>query len=78
MLANSFEEIEAIPEAENERTEHVADVGSKGLFSMADSWYFGANISGKKREALNPSRTPNIQTETVNSVGEGYSGFQVS
>ncbi|MFO0995437.1 MAG: NAD(P)/FAD-dependent oxidoreductase [Alphaproteobacteria bacterium] len=41
--------IEPTLKAENDWTDHVADVGNATLFPLANSWYVGANIPGKPR-----------------------------
>src|SRR5205807_5332339 len=41
--------IEATAEAEDAWVDHVRDVAELTLFPMANSWYLGANIPGKKR-----------------------------
>lgn len=44
--------IEATKDAEDAWVEHVAAVGSATLFPEAESWYVGANISGKARKLM--------------------------
>ena len=41
--------IEAEPEAQLRWVEHVAEVGERTLYPLANSWYMGANVPGKPR-----------------------------
>jgi cation diffusion facilitator CzcD-associated flavoprotein CzcO len=49
MRARGLTRIEATAEAENAWVDHVHDVASHTLYPLANSWYLGANIPGKKR-----------------------------
>ncbi|KJX98671.1 hypothetical protein TI39_contig398g00004 [Zymoseptoria brevis] len=53
MREKGLKTVESTVEAEQEWRKHVNEVADKSLFTQADSWYFGANIPGKTREALN-------------------------
>jgi cyclohexanone monooxygenase len=44
--------IEPTPEVEDAWARHVNDVANQTLIPQANSWYMGANIPGKHREAL--------------------------
>jgi cyclohexanone monooxygenase len=46
---HDLERIEATPEAQDARVEHVSEVGNATLFPQANSWYVGANVPGKPR-----------------------------
>jgi len=53
MRENNVNSIQPRPEAEAAWKEHVNTSAQEGLFSETKSWYFGDNIPGKAREALN-------------------------
>jgi hypothetical protein len=68
--------IEATREAEEEYREHVLEIGNKGLFKEARSWYYGDNIPGKPREALNyMAGLPAYKKRCWECAEKGYSGF---
>lgn len=55
---------------------HVNDLCDATLFSQVDSWYVGANIPGKKREAYNYFGGLVTYTQkTKEEVERGYPGF---
>ncbi|OAG44846.1 hypothetical protein AYO21_00808 [Fonsecaea monophora] len=45
--------IEVTPDAAQKWGDAIQEMNEKTLFPLADSWYMGANIPGKKREQLN-------------------------
>ncbi|MEW9672553.1 flavin-containing monooxygenase [Ammoniphilus sp. 3BR4] len=49
---HGIEVIEATPEAEEDWTNHVNEIGSKSIYAKVDSWFTGANIEGKPRTFL--------------------------
>ncbi|MBV8303136.1 MAG: NAD(P)/FAD-dependent oxidoreductase [Acidimicrobiia bacterium] len=49
MREHGLTRIEATEAAEDAWVDHVRDVAELTLFPLADSWYLGANIPGKKR-----------------------------
>jgi cation diffusion facilitator CzcD-associated flavoprotein CzcO len=53
LLRNGRPRIEATPEAEQEWTNHVAELLAPTLFGKAKSWYMGANMPGKPIQMLN-------------------------
>lgn len=53
MRDNSYGKIQPTEKAEADWRQHVNDAGKEGLFSDTESWYFGTNIPGKPKEALN-------------------------
>lgn len=68
--------VEATREAEVEYRAHVDDIGGKGLFKEARSWYYGDNIPGKPREALNyMAGLPAYKKRCWECAENGYSGF---
>ena len=52
MAARGAERVEATPEAQAEWGAEVTAVAARTLFSLANSWYMGANIPGKPRVFL--------------------------
>lgn len=79
MKTHGLHRIEAEKDAEQAWRDHVIDVGDQGLFPEAKSWYFGDNIPGKPREALNyMAGMPEYRRRLWKSAGEKYSGFQLS
>lgn len=79
MRERSLAKIEARGEAERAWREHVNDIGGKGLFPDAKSWYFGDNIPGKPREALNyMGGMKEYRRRLWECVSDGYSGFELS
>jgi cation diffusion facilitator CzcD-associated flavoprotein CzcO len=68
--------IEAKEEAQQAWREHTLEVADKGLFSKAKSWYFGDNIPGKPREALNyMGGLPTYRKKIWESAHQGYDDF---
>ena len=53
MRDNGYSKIQPTKEAEEEWNTHVNEAGKAGLFAETESWYFGNNIPGKPKEALN-------------------------
>lgn len=53
MREKGFKSMDPTPESEQYWRQHVNELADKSLFPQAESWYFGANIPGRKREALN-------------------------
>ncbi|MBV8236380.1 MAG: NAD(P)/FAD-dependent oxidoreductase [Acidimicrobiia bacterium] len=49
MREHGLTRIEATEAAEDAWVDHVRDVAELTLFPLADSWYLGANVPGKKR-----------------------------
>ena len=64
------------PEAEVAWAAHVRELTDSTLLPRADSWYVGANIPGKRKEALiYPGGTPMYLDQCNQSAANGYSGF---
>ena len=53
MREKGYASIHPTVEAELAWREHVNETAQEGLFAQTESWYFGDNIPGKPREALN-------------------------
>ncbi|KAJ9607500.1 hypothetical protein H2200_007578 [Cladophialophora chaetospira] len=76
LTQNSIKRIEATEEAEQKWREHVNVEGFKGLFAEGHSWWYGENIPGKPREALNyMAGMPAYKKRCAESADNGYSGF---
>lgn len=76
LRVHNLTRIEATEEAENQWRNHTLEIGEKGLFSKAKSWYFGDNIPGKPREALNyMAGLPMYRKKIWESANESYAGF---
>ena len=70
--------IEAEREAEDAWWQHVQAVASVGLKSSTDSWYLGANVSGKARVFMPYYGGFPPYVEKCNEVAkQGYSGFSM-
>jgi cyclohexanone monooxygenase len=71
-----FERIAASPEAEDAWTDHVNELAVGTLLSETASWFFGANIEGKKRTILTylgGAKAYRIKCDEV--AANGYEGF---
>jgi cyclohexanone monooxygenase len=70
--------IEALATAEADWGRHTAEAGDATLFPLADSWYMGANIPGKKREILNYPGGLKLYLEQCEAAAtKGYEGFEL-
>uniref|UniRef100_A0A7E4VNQ9 Pyr_redox_2 domain-containing protein n=1 Tax=Panagrellus redivivus TaxID=6233 RepID=A0A7E4VNQ9_PANRE len=70
--------IEAEEKPQEEWASHICELADKTLFPLADSWYMGANIPGKKREMISylgglPAYTQTIEENRKN----GLPGFKL-
>lgn len=73
---HSLTRIEATEDAEQRWRDHTLEMGEKGLFSKAKSWYYGDNIPGKPREALNyMAGLPTYRKKIWESANKSYEGF---
>jgi cyclohexanone monooxygenase len=71
--------IEATPEAETTWVAHVNEVADTTLYPQANSWYMGANVSGKPRVFLPYVGGLDLYTAACNDVvAKGYEGFVIS
>jgi len=74
-----FASIEATMNAENEWVTHVNDVANHTLFPLANSWYMGANIPGKRRVFMPYIGGFPVYLQKCNEVAaRGYEGFALS
>ncbi|MEC9278292.1 MAG: NAD(P)/FAD-dependent oxidoreductase [Chloroflexota bacterium] len=72
-------EIEALPDFENDWIDHVEETASETLRYSCNSWYVGANIPGKRRIFMPYSGGFDRYTKKCNEVAaRGYEGFQLS
>ncbi|KAF4337473.1 cyclopentanone 1 2-monooxygenase [Fusarium beomiforme] len=66
----------ATTEGQNKYRELVNEMTADTLFPMANSYYMGANIDGKPREALNfPGGIPMYKELLDKAAEKGYEGF---
>lgn len=78
MHENGIDQFEATIKAENEWAEHVNSLLEGTLFHKANSWWWGANIPGKKREALNYiGGLPTYMEQCNQSKNNDYEGFEL-
>jgi cyclohexanone monooxygenase len=70
---------EATVSAEKAWRAQVHEIAESTLFPRADSWYFGANIPGKRREMLVfAGGLPAYMAKCRDSAERGYEGFAIS
>jgi cation diffusion facilitator CzcD-associated flavoprotein CzcO len=73
---NEIDRIEAQPSAEAAWAEHTNEVAAPTLFPLADSWYVGANVPGKKRQILFYAGGQSMYYGKCSDVAaNGYEGF---
>ena len=76
---NNYASIDATPEAEQEWRKHVNEIANKSLFPQAESWYFGRNVPGKHKEALNyMNGLVEYRKRIWGCAEEEYSGFTLT
>ena len=56
-------------------SEVLADAAEMTLFGLANSWYMGANIPGKRRQLLNMPNSDAYLRALADCAEAGYSGF---
>ena len=79
MRERGLSRIEPRPEAEDDWTAHVAEVGDSTLFPQADSWYTGANIPGKPRVLMAYlGGVAGYRKICEGVASEGYATFRLS
>jgi cyclohexanone monooxygenase len=67
------------PQADADWAQLLDDIVQQSLIPLADSWYMGANIPGKKRESLNfTGGVPLYLQKCQESADSGYQGFVMS
>jgi cyclohexanone monooxygenase len=76
---NDLTRVEATEEAEEAWVDHVREVAEFTLFPLANSWYLGANIPGKKRVFMPYVGGFAPYEQRCNEVAaNGYEGFTLS
>ena len=74
-----FTRFEATVSAEEAWRAEVLDIADSTLFPRADSWYFGANVPGKRREMLAYAGGLSTYMDKCNQSAErGYEGFVIN
>lgn len=74
---NGIKRIEAKPAAAQAWTQHMEEMGARTLMPLADSWYMGANVPGKKRQVLFYMGSKGYMARCNESAEQGYSGFKL-
>ena len=78
MRTHGLNQVEAKKSAEQAWRDHVIDIGDQGLFPEAKSWYFGDNVPGKPREALNyMAGMPEYRRRLWDSAENNFAGFSL-
>lgn len=70
--------IEAEHEAAQAWTEQLEEMGARTLMPLADSWYMGANIPGKRRQMLFYLGSKSYMEHCNASAQNGYAGFKLN
>lgn len=70
--------LEATPDAAEAWNRHMDEVAGRGLLTLADSWYMGANVPGKVRQLLHHPGPQEYMAYCRRSAESGYSGFTLS
>jgi cation diffusion facilitator CzcD-associated flavoprotein CzcO len=70
--------IEASSAAGASWTEHMAELASRTLLPLAESWYMGANVPGKPRQLLHHIGVQEYLMHCRESAANGYSGFALT
>jgi cation diffusion facilitator CzcD-associated flavoprotein CzcO len=58
-------------------TQHMAELATRTLLPLAESWYMGANIPGKPRQLLHHIGVQEYLTYCRESAHNGYAGFEL-
>src|SRR5690606_15010731 len=70
--------VEADASAEEEWVAHVNETAEQTLFTLADSWYLGANIPGKPRVFMPYPGGVGVYREKCDEIAaNGYTGFRL-
>ncbi|KAL1985623.1 hypothetical protein VTN96DRAFT_7603 [Rasamsonia emersonii] len=75
IVTSGLESVEPTPQAEKAWKEKVNQLSDRTLFPLADSWYMGANIPGKKREQLNFAGGLPMYEKECREALENWNGF---
>lgn len=76
---HNLKSIEATSEAEDAWVDHVREVADATLYPLADSWYLGANIPGKKRVFMPyPGGVGPYRDKCDDVAAKNYEGFALT
>ena len=76
MREKGYERIAASEQAQEAWTDHVNELAQGTLLSQTASWFFGANIKGKKRTVLiYLGGAKAYRTKCDEVAANGYEGF---
>jgi len=76
---NGFDTMEATSHAEDDWMEHVDALASQTLYPLANSWYVGANIAGKRHPfPVYIAGCGPYRHEAADVAASGYRGFTLS
>jgi cyclohexanone monooxygenase len=70
--------LEATGEAADAWGRHIDEIAARTLLRLADSWYMGANIPGKRRQLLYHPGVQEYLAHCRDSAARGYAGFTLS
>ena len=77
MRKEGIDTIEAQPAAAEKWAKDIQDMNNMTLFPLANSWYMGSNIPGKKREQLNYLAGVNTYESVCKEALQTWSGFDL-
>jgi len=79
IAADGVTEVEALPDAEEEWTQHLIEAAEKTLFrELRTTWYHGANVPGKKRLFMGYVGGVDRYNARLAEIAErGYEGFRL-
>ena len=78
MEKENIKYINPTAEAEEKFVKGIHELASKSLFPLADSWYMGANIPGKKKEILcYLGGVPLYSKELEDNFHQGLTGYEL-
>jgi len=77
LRSKGINRLEAEQDAALAWTQHMEEMGAKTLVPLADSWYMGANIPGKKRQMLFYMGSKSYMAHCNTSAQNGYTGFKL-
>lgn len=78
MKKEGIESIDAQKDAAEKWNADIQEMNDKTLFPLANSWYMGANIPGKKREQLNYLKGIAEYEKVCKEAQKEWTGFDVS
>ncbi|KAL2012971.1 hypothetical protein VTN00DRAFT_496 [Thermoascus crustaceus] len=78
IATSGIRSVNPTPEAEKQWKEKVNQLSDVTLFPLADSWYMGANLPGKKREQLNFAGGLPMYESITRKALNNWEGFTVT